>query len=178
MSTPARPRNPPRDHLPTDRSAADEQKLVRPALRSDIFDEKETQRQEEEEEEQEDWGYDNDNGNEDGRQLQQEMKEDVAATMMFEKVGDTHLSSKKDESLRLANHDPFPKPSQDKLRSYSSSFSNDELNSNPVSINVNKKPCPAKRNRLFSSNNLIYKKRKRHLKQRSYPQRRLYAKLR
>ena len=98
MSPPARPRNHPPDHLLMDQSVADEHELVRPALNSDIFDEEERQRQEEEEE-QEDWGYDNDNDNEDGRQLQQEVKEDVAATLMFENVGDTHLSSKKDESV-------------------------------------------------------------------------------
>jgi hypothetical protein len=72
---------------------------VRPALNSDIFDEEERQRQEEEE--QDDWGYgndnDNDNDNEDGRQLQQEVKEDVTATLTFQKIGDTLLSSK-DES--------------------------------------------------------------------------------
>ncbi|KAH7317308.1 hypothetical protein BKA65DRAFT_557512 [Rhexocercosporidium sp. MPI-PUGE-AT-0058] len=102
----------------------------------------------------------------------------MAATLMSEKVGDTHLSSKKDENLGLANHDPSLEPTQDKLESPSSSFSDDELNSNPVSINVDREPRPAKRKRSSSSNNPIYKKRKRHLEQRSTPQRRPHAKLR
>ncbi|KAE8440724.1 hypothetical protein EG329_006775 [Mollisiaceae sp. DMI_Dod_QoI] len=176
MCPPARPRNQPPDHLPTDQSAADEHELVRPALNSDIFDE-ERQRQEEEKE-QEDGGHDNDNDSEDGRQLQQEVKEEVAATLMSKKAGDTYLSSKKDESLRPANHDPSPESSQDKLGSHSSSFSDDELNSNPVSINVGRQPRPAKRKRSSSSNHLIHKKRKRHLEQKSTPQRRPHAKLR
>lgn len=175
MYPPARYRNHPPYHLPTVRSAADEHELVRPALNSDIFDEEERQRQEEEE--QDDWGYGNNNNNEDGRQLQQEVKEDVTATLTSEKVGDTHLSSK-DESLRLATHDPSPELSQDKLGSHSSNSSDDELNSNPVSINVDREPRPAKRKRSSSSNNPIYKKRKRHLEQRSNPQRRPHAKLR
>ncbi|KAI9652875.1 MAG: hypothetical protein M1829_001364 [Trizodia sp. TS-e1964] len=165
MFPPARPCNHSLDHLPTDRSAEDEHELLRPALNSDIF------------EEEEEGAYDNDNDNEDGRQLQQEVKEDVAATLMSEKVGDTYLSSK-DESLKLAKHDPSLEPSQDKLGSYSSSFSDDELNGNPVSINVDREPCPAKRKRSSSSNNPICKKRKRHLEQRSIPQRRSHAKLR
>lgn len=136
MCSSARPRSEPLNHL-TNRSAADENELVRPALNSDIFDEEERQRQE-----QEDWGYDNDNDIKDGRQLQQEVKEDVTATLTSEKVGDTFLSSK-DESLRLATHDPSPEPSQDKLGSYSSNFSDDKLDSNPVSINVDREPRPA-----------------------------------
>ncbi len=175
MSPPARPHNPP-NHLPTDRSAADEHELVRPALNSDIFDEEERQRREEEEE-QDDWGYGNDNDNEDGRQLQQEVEEDVIATLMSEKVGDTRLSSNKDESLRLATHDPSPEPSQDKLGRHSSNFSDDELNSDPVSINVDRELRPTKRKRSSSSTNPIYKKRKRHLEQRSTPQRRPYSPL-
>ena len=97
---------------------------------------------------------------------------------MFEKVSDTYLSSKKDKSLRLANYNLSLEPSRDKLGSYSSSFSNDELNSNPVSINVDRELRPTKRKRLSLSNNLVYKKRKRYLEQRSTPKRRLYAKLR
>jgi hypothetical protein len=135
MSPPARPRDHPPDHLPTFQSTADEHELVRPALNSDIFDEDERQRQEGEEE-QDDWVYGNDN--EEGRQIQQEVRENVTATLTSEKVGDTHLSSK-DESLRLATHDLSPEPS--------SNCSDDELNSNPVSINVDREPCPAKRKR-------------------------------
>jgi hypothetical protein len=96
------------------------------------------------------------------------VKEDVTATLMPEKVGDTHLSSK-DESLRLATHDPSPEPSQDKLGSHSSNFSDNKLNSNPVSINVDREPRPAKWKRSSSSNNPIYKKCKRYLEQRSNP---------
>jgi hypothetical protein len=166
MYPPARCRNHPPDHLPTVRSTADEHELVRPVLNSDIFDKEERQRQEEEE--QDDWGYGNNNNNEDGRQLQREVKEDMTATLTSEKVGDTHLSSK-DESSRLATHDPSPEPSQDKLGNHSSNCSDDELNSNPVSINVDREPRPTKQKRLTSSNNPIYKKRKRHLKQRSNP---------
>jgi hypothetical protein len=174
MYPPARCRNHPPDHLPTVRSTADEHELVRPALNSDIFDEEERQRQEEEE--QDDWGYGN-NNNEDDRQLQQEVKEDVTATLTSKKIGDTHLSSK-DESLSLPTHDPSPEPSQDKLGSHSSNSSDDELNSNPVSINVDRESRPAKRKRSSSSNNPIYKKRKPYLEQRSNPQRRPHAKLR
>ena len=170
------PRSQSPDHLPINQSTVDKHELVCSTLNPDIFDEEESQRQEEEKE-QEDGGYDNNNDNKDGRQLQQEVKEDMAATLMSEKVGDTYLSSKKDESLRLANHDPSLEPSQDRLGSYNSSFGDDELNSNPVLINVNREPCSAKRKLLFSPNNLIYKKCKRHLEQRFTPQCRPYAKL-
>jgi hypothetical protein len=50
----------------------------------------------------------------DGRQRQQEVKEDVAAAMMTGMVSDTYLPSKKDESSGLAYYDPSPEPSQDK----------------------------------------------------------------
>jgi hypothetical protein len=79
----------------------------------------------------------------------------VIATLTSEKVGDTHLSSK-DKSLRLATHDLSLEPS--------SNYSDDELNSNLVSINIDRELCPTKRKRLSLSNNLIYKKRKRYLK--------------
>jgi hypothetical protein len=49
MAHPARPRNQAPDHLSTDRSAADEHELVRPALNSDIFDGEERQRRQQEE---------------------------------------------------------------------------------------------------------------------------------
>lgn len=166
MSHPACPRSQSPVHLPTDRSAVDEHELVRPALNPDIF--KEDREQQE----------DDDNDNEDGKQLQHKVKEDVVAALTSRKVGDTHLSSKKDESLRLANHDPSSESSQDKLESHNSSFSDDELNNNPVSINVDREPRPTKRKRLSSSNNSIYKKYKRYLEQRSTPRHRLYAKSR
>ena len=96
------------------------------------------------------------------------MKEDVIATLMSKKISDTHLSSK-DESLSLPTHDPSLEPSQDKLGSYSSNSSNDELNSNPVSINVDRESHPTKRKRSSLSNNPIYKKYKYYLEQRSNP---------
>jgi hypothetical protein len=74
---------------------------------------------------------------------------------MSEKVSNTHLSSK-DESLKLATHNLSLEPS--------SNYSNDELNSNPVLINIDRELCPTKRKRLSLSNNLIYKKHKRYLK--------------
>ena len=55
----------------------------------------------------------------------------MAAALMTGKVGDTHLSSKKDESPGLANRDPSPEPSEDKLESHS--CSDDEFNNNPKS---------------------------------------------
>jgi hypothetical protein len=96
-SHPARPRTQPLGHLSTDRSAVDEHELVHPTLNSDVFHEEDRQRQEEGQEDKED-----DGDSEDHSQPQQEVKEDVAAALMTEKVGNTHLSSKKGESLRLA----------------------------------------------------------------------------
>lgn len=82
MFSSTRPCNHSPDYLPTNRSVVDEYELIRPALNSNIFNEEERQRQEEEEEEeQDDWGYNNDNDNEDSRQLQQEVKDDMAATL-------------------------------------------------------------------------------------------------
>jgi hypothetical protein len=164
MSHPTGPRSQPPDHLPTDRSAVDEHELVRPALNSDIFDEEDRQRQEEE---QEDEDYDNDI---EDRQPQQEVKEDVAAALMSGKIGGIHLSSKKDESLRLANHDPSPEPSQDKLGSQSDSCSDDEFSNTPKPDEDDRRPRVAKRKRKRPSspnNGPIHKKRKHHLKQSS-----------
>jgi len=101
----------------------------------------------------------------------------VTAMLMSKKIGDTHLSSK-DESLSLPTHNPSPKLSQDKLGSHSSNSSDNELNSNPVLINVDRESRPAKRKRSSLSNNPIYKKRKCYLEQRSNPQHRPYTKLR
>ncbi|KAF8847268.1 hypothetical protein BDZ45DRAFT_343497 [Acephala macrosclerotiorum] len=168
MSHPASPRQPP-DHLPTDRSAVDEHELVRPALNSDIFDEQNTQPQEDE-------NYDNDI--EDGNQPQQEVKEDVAAALMTGKVGDTHLSSGKDENLGLAPCDPPPKPSEDKLGSYGDSWKDDEFNNNSESDDDDRRLNPTKRKRLSSSNNgPKQKKRKHHLEQKSTHQHRPRSKL-
>lgn len=153
MSHPARSRNQPQDHFPTDRSAGDEHEPIRPALNSDIFDGEERQRQEDE---------DCDNDNEDSRQPQQEVMEDVAG-----KVGDTHQCSKKGESPGLANRDSFSKPSQDKLGSHSDRCSGVELKSNPESDDDDGRPRPAKQKRPSSSNGPMHKKRKHHPEQRS-----------
>jgi hypothetical protein len=91
MSHLARPLSQPLDHLLTNRSAVDENKLVRPALNSDLFDEEDRQRQEDE---QEDEDYDNDN--EDRRQPQQEVKEYVVAALMTRKIA---VTSKRDRQL-------------------------------------------------------------------------------
>jgi hypothetical protein len=83
------------------------------------------------------------------------VKEDIIATLMSEKVSNTHLSNK-DKSLRLATYNLSLKPS--------SNYSNNKLNSNPISINVDRELYLAKRKQLSLFNNLIYKKRKRYLK--------------
>jgi len=166
-SHPASPRSQPPDHLPTDQSAVEEHELVHPALNSDTFDKEDRPQQEEDED------YDNTKD----RQPQQEVNEDVAAAaLMTGKVGDTHLSSKKDESPGLANHDPSPEPSQDKLGS--ESCSDDEFNNNPKSDEDDGRPSPTKRKRPSSSNNgPTQKKRKRHLEQKSTRQHRPHSKL-
>lgn len=161
MSSPARPYNYSLNYLPTDQSVANKHKLVYSILNPDIFNKEERQRQEE------DRGYGNNNDNKNSRQLQQKIEEDVVATLISKKVSNAYLSSKKDKSLRLANYDISLELSQDKLEGYSSGFSNDELNSNPVLINVDRELRSTKRKRLSLSNNLIYKKCKRYLKQRS-----------
>jgi hypothetical protein len=167
MSHPAGPRSQPPDYLPTDRSAGDKHELVRSAPNSDIVDEEDGQRQEQEQEqEQED--EDDDHDHEDRKQLQQEVKEDVAAALMTGKVGKTHLSSKKDESPGLASRDPSPEPSEDELGSYSNSCADDEFNKNPGSDEDDGRPSPAKRKQLSSSNHgPTHKKRKHHLEQKS-----------
>ena len=165
-----RSRSQPLDHLPTNRSAVDEHELVCPALNSDTFDKEDKEQQEEE---QEDEDYDN---IEDGRQLQQEVKEDVAVVLTSGKVDDTHLSGKKDESLELANCDLSPEPSKDKLEC--DSYSDDELNSNLKSDEDNEKSSSAKRKRPSAAvNGPTQKKRKHHLKQRSTRQQKPHFKL-
>jgi hypothetical protein len=49
MSHPAGPHSQPPDHLPTDQSAVDKHKLVRPTLNSNIFNKEDRQWQEEQE---------------------------------------------------------------------------------------------------------------------------------
>ncbi|KAF8850006.1 hypothetical protein BDZ45DRAFT_697068 [Acephala macrosclerotiorum] len=161
MSHPARSRNQPQDHFPTDRSAGDEHEPIRPALNSDICDGEEKQRQEEEQED-EDCG----NDNEDGRQPQQEVMEDVAAALMTGKVGDTHQCSKKGESPGLANRDSFSKPSQDKSGNHSDRCNGVELKSNSESDDDEGRSRAAKRKRPSSSNGPMHKKRKHHPEQR------------
>jgi hypothetical protein len=75
----------------------------------------------------------------------------MAAPLMTGKVGDTHLSNKKDESSGLANRDPSPEPSEDKLEG--DSCSDDEFNNNPKSDKDDRRPSPAKRKRPSSCNN-------------------------
>jgi len=116
MSHPAGPHSQPPDHLPTDQSAVDEHELVRPALNSDIFNKEDRQWQEME---QRDENYDNDIKN--GNQLQQKVKKNIAAALITRKISNTYLSSRKNKSPGLANYNPPPKPSEDKLESYSNS---------------------------------------------------------
>jgi hypothetical protein len=79
------------------------------------------------------------------------------------KVSDTNLSSGKDESPGLANYNPPPKPSEDKLGSYGDSCIDDEFNNNSESDD-DRRPSPAKRKRLSPSNDgQTQKKRKHHL---------------
>ncbi len=81
-------------------------------------------------------------------------------TLTSKKVSNTYLSSK-DKSLRLATYNLSLE--------LSSNYSNNKLNSNPVLINIDRELCTTKQKRLSLSNNLIYKKYKRYLKQRSNP---------
>jgi hypothetical protein len=122
---PARPRSQPLGHLSTDRSAVDEHELVHHTLNSDVFHEEDRQRQ-------------------DHSQPQQEVKEDVAAALMTEKVGNTHLSSKKGESLRLA------KTGQDQMRGDSDSYSGGKLNKVQSEVD-DRMPRAAKQKRPSSS---------------------------
>jgi hypothetical protein len=71
----------------------------------------------------------------------------VVVALITRKVGDNYLSSKKDESPRLANCDPSLELSQDKLGSYSDSCS-DKLNNNPELDEDDGRLSPAKRKRL------------------------------
>jgi hypothetical protein len=82
------------------------------------------------------------------------VKENIIVILTSKKISDTHLSSK-DKNLRLATQDLSLEPSNN--------CNNNELNSNPVSINIDKELYPTKQKRLFLFNNLIYKKRKRYL---------------
>jgi hypothetical protein len=88
------------DRLHVGRSTTDEREyedeLVRPALNTDTFDKGERQQQEEDAEGEVDKDDDKDDG-----QLQQRVNS-VAAVLTTERVGDTHLSSKGDESARPA----------------------------------------------------------------------------
>ena len=88
------------DRLHASRSTADEHeyedKLVHPTLNTDTFDKGKRQQQEAEVEGE----VDKDDDEDDGR-LQQEVN-NVAAVLMTERVGDTHLSSKGNKSARPA----------------------------------------------------------------------------
>ena len=49
------------------------------------------------------------------------MKKDVIIALMTEKINNTYLFNKKDESLRLVNYNLLLKLSKDKLKSYNNS---------------------------------------------------------
>jgi hypothetical protein len=99
----------------------------------------------------------------------------MAAALITIKVGDTHLSSKRDESPGLTSRDPSPEPSKDKVGSDSC----DEFNNNPKSGEDNRRLSTVKRKRPSSSNNgPTQKKRKYHLEQKSTRQHRPHSKLR
>ncbi|KAI9772983.1 MAG: hypothetical protein M1840_008865 [Geoglossum simile] len=131
------------DRLHAGRSTADERKykdeLIHPALNTDTFDKGERQQQEAEVE----GGVDKDD-DEDNSQLQ---------------VGDTHLSSKGDKSTKPAKRqrllpysDSSLEPSHDEARSYSDSYSDDELNNTKAKLDMDDKRLrPAKRKRLSLS---------------------------
>ncbi|KAI9782621.1 MAG: hypothetical protein M1839_004867 [Geoglossum umbratile] len=160
----ARPRSPPprcsrastgnqlsqEDRLHAGRSTADEREygdeLVRPALNTDTFDKGERQQQEAEVE-----GEVDKHDDEDDSQPQQRVNS-VAAVLMTERVGDTHLSSKGDKSARPAKQQrPLPysdsssEPSHDEVGSYSDSYSDDKLNNAKAkSDEDDERPRPAK----------------------------------
>jgi hypothetical protein len=138
------------DCLHASRSTADEyeyeNELVRPALNTDNFDKGKRQQQEAEVE-----GEVDKDDDEDDDQLQQGV-DNVAVVLTTERVDDTYLSSKEDESARPAKRqrplpysDSFLEPSHDKVGSYSDSYSNDKLNNAEAkSDEDNERPRPAK----------------------------------
>jgi hypothetical protein len=158
------------DRLHAGQSTADEREykdeLVRPALNTDIFDKRDRQQQEAEAE-----GEVDKNDDEDDGQLQQRVNS-VAAVPMTESVGNTHLSSKGDESARPAKRqrplpygDSSPEPSYDEAGSHNDSYGDDELNNTKAkSDEDDERPRPAKRKRLSSSyNGPTQRKHKYHL---------------
>ncbi|KAI9864949.1 MAG: hypothetical protein M1813_002720, partial [Trichoglossum hirsutum] len=119
------------------RNTADERqyedKLVRPALNIDTFNKEERQQQEIEAEGEVDKDDDEDD---------------------YQLVGDTYQSSKGDKIARSAKRqrpllysDSSPEPSHDKARSYSDSYSDDELNN----TKSDEGPRPAKQKQTSSS---------------------------
>ena len=100
----------------------------------------------------------------------------MAAALTTERVGNTHLSSKGDESARPAKRqrplpygDSPPEPSHDEAGSHSDSYSNGGLNNTKAeSDEDDERPRPAKRKRPSSSyDGPKQRKRKDHLQQRS-----------
>ncbi|KAI9771107.1 MAG: hypothetical protein M1840_002458 [Geoglossum simile] len=128
------------DRLHTGRSITDEHGLVHPVLYTNTFNEKRQQRQQQEED------YEGEDNSEDESQPQQ-------------KVGETHLSSKGDESARPAKRqrplpygDSSPEPSHDEAGSHGDNYSDDELNNTKAkSGKDDERPCPAKRKQPFLS---------------------------
>ena len=163
MSNSARPRSQPlhysrasllnqlcqEGHLHIGRSITDEYGLVRPILYTDTFDEEKRQQRQQQQQQ------------EDDGQLQQKVN-NVAAALTTERISDTHLFSKGDESARPAKRqrplpygDSSPEPSHDEAGSR-----DDE------------RPRPAKRKRPSSSyDGLTQRKRKDYLQQRTSRQR-------
>ena len=58
---------------------------------------------------------------------------------MTEKINNTYLFNKKDESLRLVNYNLLLKLSKNKLKSYNNSQTNNEFNNNSESEKNNKR---------------------------------------
>ncbi|KAI9863873.1 MAG: hypothetical protein M1813_003525 [Trichoglossum hirsutum] len=144
----------------------------------DTFDKRERQQQKAEAEEEVDKDDDEDDG-----QLQQRVNS--VAVLTTERVSDTHLSSKGDESARPAKRqrslpysDSSLEPSHDEAESYSDSYSDDELNNAKAKLDkVDERPRPAKWKRPSSSyNGPTQWKCKNYLQYRSFCQRKLCSK--
>ncbi|KAI9770863.1 MAG: hypothetical protein M1839_003026 [Geoglossum umbratile] len=165
------------DRLHAGQSTADEREyedqLVRPALNTDTFDKGERQQQEAEAKGEVDKDDDKDDG-------QPQQRVNSVAVLTTERVGDTHLFSKGDESARPAKRqrplpysDSSPEPSHDEAGSHSDSYSDDELNNaKSKSDKDDERPRPAKRKRPSSSyDGPTQWKRKNYLQYRSSRQR-------
>ncbi|KAI9866126.1 MAG: hypothetical protein M1813_001687 [Trichoglossum hirsutum] len=145
------------DRLHASQSTADEREyedeLVCPALNTDTFDKGKRQQRAAET-----GGKVDKDDNEDDSQPHQRVNS-VAAVLTTERVGDTHLSSKGDESVRpakrqrpLSYSDSSPDLSYNEVESYSDSYCDDELNNAKAKLDKDdERPRPAKRKRSSSS---------------------------